>query len=203
MKKRIVIFIIIIIISFVLGVLFTKHVIPRYFDLENKVVENVLENDIKEGELSTNIKDENIEKDFKTSFKTVLDSYEKGKDTMYALADIDKDLIPELIVRTGESEVEYMFDLYKYKASDEKAELIGNIGAGHSVLYEMNNEKYLLSVYAHMGYETVAKVFIEDGKIKYEQISQRENLTNEEYTKGDKIVELYDLNDTSVIDKYK
>ena len=69
MKKRIVIFIIIIIISFVLGVLFTKHVIPRYFDLENKVVENVLENDIKEGELSTNNRNENIEEDFKASFK--------------------------------------------------------------------------------------------------------------------------------------
>lgn len=203
MKKRVVIFIIIIIVSFILGVLFTKHVIPRYFDLENKTVENVLENDIKEGELSNDNINGKVEGDFKTSFKATLDTYEKGKGTMYALADIDKDSIPELIVRTGESEVEYMFDFYKYIVNDEKTELIGNIGAGHSVLYEMNNEKYLLSVYAHMGYETVAKVSIEDNKIKYEQISQRENLTSEEYTKGDKIVELYDLNDTSAIEEYK
>lgn len=203
MKKRVVIFIIIIIVSFALGVLFTKNVIPRYFDLENKAVENVLGNEIKEGELSSDNIDDKVEGDFKISFKEILDTYEKGKGTMYALADIDKDTIPELIVRTGESEVEYMFEFYKYKGNDKKAELIGNIGAGHLVLYEMNNEKYLLSVYAHMGYETVAKVFIEDGKIKYEQISQRDNLTSEEYTKGDKIVELYDLNDISAIEEYK
>lgn len=203
MKKRVVIFIIIIIVSFALGVLFTKNVIPRYFDLENKAVENVLGNEIKEGELSSDNIDDKVEGDFKISFKEILDTYEKGKGTMYALADIDKDTIPELIVRTGESEVEYMFEFYKYKGNGKKAELIGNIGAGHLVLYEMNNEKYLLSVYAHMGYETVAKVFIEDGKIKYEQISQRDNLTSEEYTKGDKIVELYDLNDISAIEEYK
>lgn len=203
MKKRVVIFIIIIIVSFALGILFTKNVIPRYFDLENKAVENVLGNEIKEGELSSDNIDDKVEGDFKISFKEILDTYEKGKGTMYALADIDKDTIPELIVRTGESEVEYMFEFYKYKGNGKKAELIGNIGAGHLVLYEMNNEKYLLSVYAHMGYETVAKVFIEDGKIKYEQISQRDNLTSEEYTKGDKIVELYDLNDISAIEEYK
>lgn len=75
----------------------------------------------------------------------------------YAIVDINKDSIPELIIKTGTCEADYRYYFYTYNENnsyydfDNYVVYAGSIDGGHSGLYKMNNENYLVYLYAHMG----------------------------------------------------
>lgn len=196
MKKRIAILIIIILISLALGFLLAKGIIPKISEDSNNEIVN---NNVVEDPM-TNSAEENNESNWKDKFKEIIKGYQETEDALYTLSDIEKDNVPELIIRTGASEAEYMYHFYSFK--DNTLGMIGEIGAGHTLLYEMNDEKYIIAVYAHMGYETVSNISIVDNKIKYEEVSRSEVAVNTEYTEGDKVLELYEVSNLEIIDNY-
>lgn len=192
MKKRLAILIIVIITSLSLGFVLAKVIMPKIS--ENSVNDTTNNNSIIES------KDEETKSNWKDKFKEIIKGYQETENVVYNLTDIQKDNVPELVIRTGSSEVEYMYYFYSFK--DDVVSMIGEIGAGHTLLYEINDEKYIMAVYAHMGYETVSNISIVDNKIKYEEVSKIEIDINEEYTEGDKYIELYDVSNLEIIDNY-
>ena len=108
---------------------------------------------------------------------------EKMTKTKSTRIDIDNDGVHELIVAKGDFEAEKEISFYTYK--NGKVTDLGTLGFGHSTLYKMNNKDYLLQVYGQMGGEEVSKVYIKNGKIQKEKISERQIDPDEGYTKGD------------------
>lgn len=125
----------------------------------------------------------------------------------YALVDINKDNIPELIIKTGTCEADYRYYFYTYNENnsyydfDNYVVYAGFIDAGYSGLYKMNNDNYLVYVYAHMGAETISYLTLENDWIVDKRISQRVNV--EDYKTGDESISLVDYKDTSLFDNYK
>lgn len=209
MNKRLIILVIALIISFVIGIFFTRYIVLNYFknEVQNEITNKDKENKDKENkdnvdsDIDNKDNANNENEKLKALYKDILDNYTKDEGTMYTLADIDKDGIAELIIRNGNFEVEYIF--YFYKLIDNKLELIGSVDAGHTTLYLMENEKYLMSIYENMGYETVSNISIENNKIKYEQVLQKESGAIEDLPKGDILLELYELQDVSYLENYR
>lgn len=90
----------------------------------------------------------------------------------YALDDFDKCGIPELIVRKGTCEADYMFDIYKYE--NEGANLLGSIGAGHTQLYTNPSESGFIACWGHMGYMSIAKVCYVDGNFSFDNVMEED-----------------------------
>lgn len=125
----------------------------------------------------------------------------------YSIIDINKDNIPELVIKSGSAEADYKFIFYTYNenndyyAFDDYVVYAGTSDGGHSSLYEMNNKNYLMNIYAHMGAESVSYLTLENDWIVEKRISQR--ITEDEYKSGDKYIKLVDYKDTSLFDSYK
>lgn len=128
--------------------------------------------------------------------KIIRDSYKQTESTEYAVADIDGDEAEELLVLTGDSEAEKMITVYTY---EDKAVNCGEIGASHTVLYEMNKKAYLLKVNGHMGFETVFSISLKDGKVVEKELENNEVGEEDEYTEGDKEVEFVSGKDDSLV----
>lgn len=147
-------------------------------------------------------------KTWKTAYKEQLQKFYKQYDnsesnqiaTEYGIADIDKDGIPELLIRNYTCEADMIMYFFKYE--NGLVNQLGTLGSSHTAYYTMNNEKYLLGVNGHMGYETTFKVYISSNKIKTETISSKELGADEDYEEGDKYLEEVNWNDSSLIDNY-
>ena len=140
--------------------------------------------------------------DVKAAYMQRLKSYETSKKAVeYAVTDIDKDGIYELIIGTGDFEAEKMTYFYSYR--NGKIVSLGETGGSHSAYYEMNNEKYIMHLNAHMGSEVVSHISIKDNKIYEEAVSERELKPEEEYTEGDRLIVFKDIKDQSLLDVIK
>jgi len=140
--------------------------------------------------------------DVKAAYMQRLKSYETAKNVAeYAVIDIDKDGVYELIVTTGEFEAEKMTYFYSYK--NGKLVSLGETGGSHSAYYEMNSGKYIMHLNAHMGNEVVSHISIKDNKIYEEAVSERELKPEEEYTEGDRLIVFKDIKDQSLLDVIK
>ena len=224
MKKRIVILIMVIVV-FLAGGAFLGHFMSSKLNkgVDIDIAQTVVENGIKtkledtetidlekeseqksEGEPNVNISNNVVEKkeegNFKDLFKETLLGYSDKAGTVYTICDIEKDGIPELIIRTGNYEAEYSYSFYRY--NDSKVEELGEMSGGHTSLYKMNGQKYIMAVYAHMGYESTYYVYIENNKLVINENSQREIGAQEEYVSGDEFLELKDITDLSLIENY-
>ena len=116
---------------------------------------------------------------------------ENGAITSYALTDINKDGIQELIILHGTSNADYEYVFYTYQNNQ-----IIKLGAtsGNSDLYEMYQDKYLKQVRVSMGHETVSNIKIENNKIIVKEISSRELGVNELYEEGDEFIQFHKSN---------
>lgn len=86
----------------------------------------------------------------------------------YYLSDIDKNGIPELLLRYGTCEADVKLLVFTYKKG--KAVKIGETSCGHSAFYAYPNENGLIMREAHMSYEYVHKLSISNGKLKITEI---------------------------------
>lgn len=69
----------------------------------------------------------------------------------YTLYDMDKDKIPELIIKYGTSEADFQIAIYSYKDGKLK-EIANNIGGSHtSFAYDYVTDQFVLAM-GHMGY---------------------------------------------------
>lgn len=94
----------------------------------------------------------------------------------YCLYDIDKDGVPELLIRYGNSEAAYRTRVYGW-ADGAVAEL-GDFASGHSSLYTWPGENAVAFNWGHMGGHYVDKISLADGTLTFEEVFS-ENISPE------------------------
>ena len=85
-----------------------------------------------------------------------------GNTEAYYLYDIDSDGIPELIIKQGTSEADYMFDVYTVTRSGLMP--VGSMSASNSILY-YSDFLGLCRLWAHMDDQKFYRYQIKDGKL--------------------------------------
>lgn len=98
-------------------------------------------------------------------------------DEGYFLTDITGDGVPELWVKYGTCEADYMLDVYTYSKSGLKRIL--RTGASHTGYYGEPNGDYVIAQNAHMGYEVHTRITYTGKKLRekviYESPGEVEN----------------------------
>lgn len=147
--------------------------------------------------------------------KSQILSYYKDKisdlssDNQYSVVDINNDDIPELFIYvTGVIGNQIIADTSVYTYDENKGNednnyivYVGSISGridNNTILYKMNDGS-LLSVYGHMGYESIAYFKLQNDWLVRTDFSSKE--TND-YTLGDTEIQFISCNDTSLIDNY-
>lgn len=139
-------------------------------------------------------------------YKDKLLSYIKEDDNQleYTIFDINKDNIPELIIKSGDSEATYEFIFYTYNennssyAYDDYVVYAGTSYGGHSSLYETTNKNYLVNLYSHMGSTSGFDLTLENDWIVEKRINEKVDI--DDYLKNSKRIELISYKDTSLFE---
>lgn len=93
----------------------------------------------------------------------------------YLIYDIDKDTIPELLVKTGTCEADYHGALYTFR--DGRAFQVGeDLALGHSSFYSDPGENGIILMWGHMGYASAVRISITDGYM--EELLYDDNLND-------------------------
>ncbi len=147
--------------------------------------------------------------------KSQILSYYKDKisdlssDNQYSVVDINNDDIPELFIYvTGVIGNQIIADTSVYTYDENKGNednnyivYVGSISGridNNTILYKMNDGS-LLSVYGHMGYESIAYFKLQNDWLVRTDFSSKE--TND-YMLGDTEIQFISCDDTSLIDNY-
>ena len=96
----------------------------------------------------------------------------------YVLYDIDKDGVPELLLRYGLGEAGYHTTVYGYR--DGTAVEIGDVPTGHTSLYTWPEENAVALNWGHMGGHFVKKLSIVDGKPEETMFFEEDNFNDPE-----------------------
>lgn len=109
----------------------------------------------------------------------------------YSIYDIDNDGVPELLIRTGESESEHAYFVYTIK--DKKAIQVGEFKASNAKLFEKPNENGMLAL-SNSAY----RISIKNGKVVSEYICKKSEMTAKKL-KADKELKSVDAIDFSLL----
>lgn len=149
--------------------------------------------------------------------KSQILSYYKDKisdlsvsDHLYSIVDINDDDIPELFIYVtgviGNQIVAntsvYTYDENKGNADNNYVVYVGSVNGridNNTILYKMNDGR-LLSVFGHMGYESIAYYDLKNDWLVRTDFSSKE--TND-YMIGDTEIQFVSCDDISLIDNYK
>jgi hypothetical protein len=117
-------------------------------------------------------------------YQPVIDDYvEACKDLTtpytYALADIDLDGFPELMVKVGESESDYVYEVWS-KNEDNEAVQIGECTGGHTNLYYHSVTGAVYTASCQMDVETIEEYNIYSGEL-YGEVNEVLELQDSEY----------------------
>ena len=132
-----------------------------------------------------------------------------ASDHLYTIADINNDDIPELFIYvTGVVGNQIIADTSVYTYDENKGNednnyivFVGSVSGridNNTILYKMNDGK-LLSVFGHMGYESIAYYELKNDWLVRTDFSSKE--TND-YMIGDTELQFVSCDDTSLIDSY-
>ena len=128
---------------------------------------------------------------------------------LYSIVDINNDNIPELFIYvTGvignqiiaETSI-YTYDENKGNEDNNYIVFVGSVNGridNNTILYKMNDGR-LLSVYGHMGYESIAYYELKNDWLIRTDFSSRET---DNYMLGDTEIEFVSCDDSSLIDNY-
>jgi len=108
----------------------------------------------------------------------------------YALCDIDRNGIPELIIKTGVCEADYMYEIYTI--SGNSAIRCGEIAGGHTILSYGIDSKGLVCYEAHMGSYTVVLLTLDGMTLNAKEITEG-YVTNDDFNAGNGYPELTEL----------
>ena len=89
-----------------------------------------------------------------------LSDYEKPK---YFIYDINKDKIPELIIKTGTCEADYQYHYYTF--SNSFAVLLGQYSAMRSSLYQNPNNNGIIRIGGAQGYGSISLIELTNGAL--------------------------------------
>lgn len=120
----------------------------------------------------------------------------------YALYDIDKDGVKELIAGTGYYEGGLSYDVYTIK--DGKSVMLGYVTGSWSELYEDETGgtgDYIIMVQAYSGFEDISYISIEDGEVKQEYVSSEELSEEEDYYSNDYPIAKAGCDDYSLLEE--
>lgn len=131
-------------------------------------------------------------------------------DNLYSVVDINDDDIPELFIYvTGVVGNQLIADTSIYTYDENKGNednnyivFVGSVSGridNNTILYKMNDGK-LLSVFGHMGYESIAYYELKNDWLVRTEFSSKE--TND-YMTGDTEIQFVSCDDTSLIDNYR
>ena len=131
-------------------------------------------------------------------------------DNLYSVVDINDDDIPELFIYvTGVVGNQIIADTSIYTYDENKGNednnyivFVGSVSGridNNTILYKMNDGK-LLSVFGHMGYESIAYYELKNDWLVRTEFSSKE--TND-YMTGDTEIQFVSCDDTSLIDNYR
>ncbi len=115
---------------------------------------------------------------------------ESGPLCYYYVYDIDKDGIPELLLQYGDCEAAYHGPVYKYDTEKKAVAEVGDIGMGHTIFYTYPDGPGMIHDIAHMGYQSISKLTIDQGSINEEELFTEElDMEKDEwYTEVDEII---------------
>ena len=80
----------------------------------------------------------------------------------YLVYDVDKDGTPELLIKIGTCEADYLGRLYTM-GPNGPFQVGEDLGLGHSAFYSDPGENGIVLMYGHMGYAMALRIRIEDG----------------------------------------
>jgi len=116
----------------------------------------------------------------------------------YTIIDINKDGNPELIIRSGSNDSNYNFHFYTFSISELK--YLESISGVHTILYEMEDEKYIYALYAHMNYEQVTLYGLNDNNKLVKKVYDARQLgEGEEHIGGDIKINFVKITDTDYL----
>lgn len=109
--------------------------------------------------------------DWQLAYKEILDAAYDGNtytkegvtDARYYLYDIDKDEIPELMIKQGADENSYMTDVYYWDGSEAKH--AGDTYSGRLNYYSNPADNGVIEYSLHMGYGVATRLSLIDGKL--------------------------------------
>lgn len=111
----------------------------------------------------------------------------------YALYDIDKNGVPEMFVKVGTCETDYIYGVYAMSEAADDAVLIDILPADHTSVCGLQTKGSFLLWGGHMGYEWISKVTLSNNKFNEELIFEAEVVNYHELTP----IDTYELNDRS------
>ena len=131
-------------------------------------------------------------------------------DNLYSVVDINDDDIPELFIYvTGVVGNQIIADTSIYTYDENKGNednnyvvFVGSVSGridNNTLLYKMNDGK-LLSVFGHMGYQSIAYYELKNDWLVRTEFSSKEA---NDYMTGDTEIQFVSCDDTSLIDNYK
>ena len=111
----------------------------------------------------------------------------------YSIYDVDQNGIPELFIKSGHGEVDYMYYIYTY---EDRLINLGETSASQSVLEVDPEGVGVLRTYGHMGKQTIDRITIENQEITTENIFDSGDTFMEEYIQHE-MIPYYDYDDDS------
>jgi len=132
-----------------------------------------------------------------------------SSDNQYSVMDINNDDIPELFIYvTGVIGNQIIADTSVYTYDENKGNednnyivYVGSVSGridNNTILYKMNDGK-LLSVFGHMGYESIAYFELKNDWLVRTDFSSKET---DDYMLGDTEIQFMPCDDTSLIDNF-
>ena len=91
----------------------------------------------------------------------------------YLVYDIDKDTIPEMLVKTGTCEADYHGAFYTFR-DGQAVQISEEIGLGHSSFYSDPGENGIIMMWGHMGYASAVRISLAGGY--QEEVLYEDNL---------------------------
>lgn len=140
-------------------------------------------NSSSEAASETSTEEPSAEAGYKQAYKEIIESERKKKASLtedasydelaecidcYWLYDIDKDNVPELLIRYGTCEAEFHGKLYSY--IDGEAKFIDDLSMGHTGFYAVPDENGILSYWGHMGYAECWKLTLNGTTLSSEEL---------------------------------
>ncbi|MBP3210285.1 MAG: hypothetical protein J6M64_10350 [Oscillospiraceae bacterium] len=166
---------------------------------------------------------ENPAESWQEAYRTVLDGTIAEQDpayrndvaieNSYLLYDVDKDGIPEMVIKTGTCEADYTGTLYTFR--NGKAEKVDIFGLGHSSLYSYPEGNGIVIHNGHMGFAYGMHLTLRDGVLDGEEIFEddlnsrlmedenAEYIPVENFVPGARYLDLYEAEKSLPITRYE
>lgn len=127
------------------------------------------------------------------AYTPILEKYKDittgGYNPKYCLYDIDKNGVPELIIDEDFSEATKKINIYTYDLLNKEVKYLGCTESGHSSLHSVPKENGIMMFIAHMGYESVKIISIENDNVSSKYIIENKDCNGIEYDNPQDIID--------------